>query len=218
MTEPPSRIKLDPAVREKLAALAGLEVEAAMADLDHLQTILNDHAFITGVFDHPKPNAVRDLIAPKKGMGLQAQGEALAETLRKVTWQVSAEYKVHGFNLITFREELERFLSTSETVLSAYAGQTTPRRPPMGVRDRHTIPAIFDLFDRMSGHEAGGERDWEHMDDLCGFVALALESAGIPYPAAGDTRQGEEYQGRLRRLLKQLVEQRYLAQRPQDPA
>lgn len=195
-------IRLGPKDRQRLAALAGLDTETAKADLDRLERILDDHGFITDVFERPKPNAVRDLIAPRKGAGLKKKAKMLADALDDVPWQVSGEFKAHGVDLHAFRRELKRFIAASDDVLASYAGEKTPRRDRQHVRDRHIIPAIADLFDHMCGREADAERDWEHIDDQCTFVAYALECAGIPCPDAGDTRLGEERQGRLRRLLK----------------
>ena len=188
--------------RRRLAKLAGIDPGIAKDELDRLEIILNDHSFITGVFEHPKPNEVRGLLAPRKGAGLKNKAEALAEALEKVPWQVSADYEAAGFVLGAFQSELQRFVGVSDAVLASYAGKKTARRPPQNVRDRHTIPPIADLFDHMWRLGDDGERDLEYLDNLCAFVSLALECAGIPCPDPGDTRHGEENQGRLRRLLK----------------
>lgn len=199
---PATRVCLSPEDRRRLADLIGLDARAASSDLDRLEAILNDHRFITGVFDHPKPNEVRDLIAPRKSAGLKKKAEALAEALRTIPWQLSADFRAGGFDVQGFQDQLERFVPAADAVLALYDGETTARRPAQQVRDRHTIPEIAELFDRMCGRGVDAERDWEHLDNLCSFVTFALERAGIPCPDAGDTKLGEQNQGRLRRLLK----------------
>jgi hypothetical protein len=195
-------LRLSPEQRRQLAEVAGCDPGKANPDLDQLETILSDHQFTTGVFETPKPNEVRERIAPRKGAGLSKQARALAQALGDLPWQLAAEFRVQGFNVPDFREQAERFIAASEAVLASYAGETTVRRERQRMRDRHTIPTIADLFDRLCGRDDDLERDWEHTDRECAFVALALDYAGIPCPAAGDTRLGEVRQGRLRRLLK----------------
>ena len=214
----PARIRLSSKDRQRLAKFSGLDAGTAKADLDRLETILNDHRFITGVFESPKPNEVQDLIAPGKGAGLRKKAQALAEALDAVPWQVSAEYTVSGFDLRAFQRQLQRFTAASDAVIAFHAGEKTPRRAPQRVRDRHTIPEIVDLFNRMCGHEDDGERDWDHIDHQCVFVTLALECAGIPCPDAGDTSPGEMRQGRLRRLLKAYAEKKRRARRQEQHA
>ena len=89
----PARIRLSSKDRQRLAEFAGLDAETAKADLDQIESILDDHRFIIGVFEHPKPNEVRELIAPGKSAGLRKKAQALAEALDAVPWQVSADYR-----------------------------------------------------------------------------------------------------------------------------
>lgn len=195
-------VRIGPDDRRRLAELVGRDADSAKADLDRLEIVLNDSPFIVGIFEQPKPNEVRALIAPRRKAGLKKKALALREALHAVPWQVALDYKENGFDLEGFRKILNEFTRASDAVLSAYAGEKTARRAPQRVRDRHIIPEIADLFDRMCGRDKDLKRDWEHTDNQCAFVALALKCAGIPFPGAGDTNLGEQSQGRLRRLLK----------------
>jgi hypothetical protein len=196
------RIQLSSVQREQLAAIAGCDALAASSHLDHLEKVLNDHAFITGVFESPKPNEVRELFSPRRGAGLRKKALVLEEAIAQMPWQIAAEFKARKFDLPEFRKKIARFISLSDTVLASYAGEKTSRSERQQVRDRHTVPEIADVLDRLCGREGGKRRDWEYLDRQCSFVTLALVFAGIPCPNAGDTRLGESGQGKLRRLLK----------------
>jgi hypothetical protein len=214
------RLRLSPKDREQLASLAELDIEAAKPALDRLERILDDHRFMTGVFGHPKPNEVRDAIAPRKGAGLKRKAEALLEATRQMPWQLAAELNANGSDLGQLQRLLKGLIASCDAVLPLYEAETTARRPPQRVRDRHTIPAIADLFDRLCGREPDADRDWGHLDEKCAFVTRALEAAGIPCPGAGDTDRSEAGQGRLRRLLKAHEERkrRHHGSRPQRAA
>jgi hypothetical protein len=197
-----NRVRLSPKQRERLAAVAGCDPAPAESDLDHLETVLNDHAFITGVFESPKPNEVRELITPRRGAGLRKKALVLEEAINQMPWQIAAEFKARKFDLRDFRKKIARFISLGDTVLASYAGEKTPRRERQQVRDPHTVPDIADVFDRLCGRAGDSRLDWDYLDRQCSFVTLALGFADIPCPKAGDTRLRESAQGKLRRLLK----------------
>lgn len=197
-----SKVRLTRTQRESLARILARSADDAVSALDDVERALNDHWFAVRVFHFP-PSEVRRLISPRKGIGLRKRAQILEDALSRMPWQLSVDYKAFEFDLKKFRELIDGFISTSNSLLTYYADQQKPRRPPQSVRDNITIPEIADLFDRVTGHAPNpDQKDWEHLDRKCVFVIAALESADIPCPAAGDTSKGEEHQGRLRRILK----------------
>ena len=204
----PTPVRLSPEARQSLAELADLDAETAKPYLDSLEIILNDHAFITDWFESPKPNEVRDYIAPSKGAGLKKKAEALVKTLDRVPRGIPKEFSLSGFDLMAFQDHFERFRAATDAMLAFHADKTITRRPRQQVRDQHTIPDIADLFDRMCARKVNAESDWEHLDRKRVFVSLALECAGIPCSKRIDTRRGEVKQDRLRRQLKRHEQKR----------
>ena len=197
-----SKILLSPAQRERLARVLGRSVADSASALDDVERTLNDHWFAVGVFHFP-PSEVRLHISPRKGAGLRKKAQILADALKRVPWQLVADYKKFKFDLKEFQKRIDDFVSTSNNLVGHYADEQTPRRPPQRVRDNITIPGIANLFDRITGHAPDPDhKNWEHLDRKCEFVMAALKSADIPFPKAGDTARGEEHQGRLRRILK----------------
>ena len=195
-----SELRLSPVQRERLAQM--LARSATDTALDDVERTLNDHWFAVRVFQFT-PSELRRHISPGKGTGLRKKAQNLATALKGVPWQLIADYKAFKFDLKEFREQIDRFISASNSLVEHHADEPTPRRPPQRVRDNITIPEIADLFDRFTGHAPDPDhKDWEHLDRKCEFVMAALESANIPCPRAGDTARGEENQGRLRRILK----------------
>lgn len=202
---------LTPEQRHKLAEIAECELEDANPAFDRLESVLSDYPLYQETFESPKPNEVRDLIAPKRGRGLQSKLRDLTESLGKVSWQVAAEFKAQGidFDLTDFRARAEQLEQACDGVVAAWADRKIARRAPQRVRDVHTIPAIADLFDALYyGEDGRRPRNWFYLDAQCEFVSLALKAAGIPSPDAGNTNLSEAGQGRLRRLLKEYAHKR----------
>ena len=84
-------------------------------------------------------------------------------------------------------------------------GELHHRKTGTHARDKILIPALIQCA-QAYGDDLFDDEDRETWDTLCKFLTACMDAVGIPAPHAGNTRrEGEEAQGRLRRMVKENI-------------
>ena len=85
-------------------------------------------------------------------------------------------------------------------------GEPHHRKTQIHARDKILIPALIQCALAYGDDRIGDDEALETWDTLCEFLTTCMDAVGITAPDAGNTmREGEEAQGRLRRMVKENI-------------
>ena len=201
--KPTKRFRLTRDERQELVRLAVPHAPAKDAMLQHVEILLGDHPFADYMFDTFKPTHARAML-----QALIGKAQRLEKELYEIDWRTAADLTEAGSDVRKLPHHLEELRIHSEQLMAAYEGEPSPRKSTLTARDNVTIPGLAQIFDRFTTLDPNSDGQdittQESQDRQCEFVEYALKAANIPCPSPGDASRGEQYQGRLRQIIKRL--------------
>ena len=114
--------------------------------------------------------------------------------------EASASFLAQLSALINACDALEKSMGSGRMLVN---GKPHARKTRTKTRDTYLIPMLAAIAKVHGGLDI--PEDYEDLDAACSFVEATLKAAGVSSPSAGDTRQGEDGQGRLRRQVKESL-------------